>query len=189
MKRYLILLLSVALFAACNDTKETDDHKTPKQTISLNAEAIEFDVDGDAFAGVSSITATSSADWRLVGDTSWCTPSVTKGVNGTTVTFTAAAVRKRIPIPVSGCWKSPNVSLRNTEVIAGITGCPMPSNGTCNKILKKIAGQYGIKTRLAYHVSRHTFSTLITLSQGVPIETVSKILGIPISRLPRFTPK
>ncbi len=54
---------------------------------------------------------------------------------------------------------------------------PMPSNGTCNKILKKIAGQCGIKTRLTYHVSRHTFSTLITLSQGVPIETVSKMLG------------
>lgn len=54
---------------------------------------------------------------------------------------------------------------------------PVPSNSACNSILKKIAKQCGVKTRLSYHVSRHTFSTLITLSQGVPIETVSKMLG------------
>jgi len=54
---------------------------------------------------------------------------------------------------------------------------PVPSNSSCNNILKKIAKQCGIKTRLTYHVSRHTFSTTLTLSQGVPIETVSKMLG------------
>lgn len=54
---------------------------------------------------------------------------------------------------------------------------PVPSNGTCNKILKKIAEQCGIKTRLSYHVSRHTFGTLLTISQGVPIETVSRMMG------------
>jgi integrase len=54
---------------------------------------------------------------------------------------------------------------------------PVPSNSSCNNILKKIAKQCGIKTRLTYHVSRHTFGTLLTISQGVPIETVSKILG------------
>lgn len=54
---------------------------------------------------------------------------------------------------------------------------PVPSNGRCNAILKQIAEQCGIKTRLSYHVSRHTFSTTVTLSQGVPIETVSKMLG------------
>ena len=53
----------------------------------------------------------------------------------------------------------------------------MPSNSSCNAILKKIAKQCGIKTKLTYHVGRHTFSTLLTLSQGVPIETVSKMLG------------
>lgn len=54
---------------------------------------------------------------------------------------------------------------------------PMPSNSGCNAILKKIGKQCGIKTKLTYHVGRHTFSTLLTLSQGVPIETVSKMLG------------
>lgn len=54
---------------------------------------------------------------------------------------------------------------------------PVPSNSCCNTILKKIAKQCGIKTRLSYHVSRHTMATTITLSQGVSIETVSKMLG------------
>lgn len=35
----------------------------------------------------------------------------------------------------------------------------------------------GIKGELSYHVSRHSFASLITLEQGVPIETVSQMLG------------
>ena len=54
---------------------------------------------------------------------------------------------------------------------------PVPSNGSCNKKLKEIGLQCGIKTRLTYHVARHTAATLIFLSQGVPIETVSRLLG------------
>lgn len=54
---------------------------------------------------------------------------------------------------------------------------PVPSNSACNNILKQIAKQCGIKTRLTYHVSRHTFGTLLTISQGVPIETVSRMMG------------
>jgi integrase len=54
---------------------------------------------------------------------------------------------------------------------------PVPSNNTCNKALKNIAEQCGIKTRLTYHVARHTFGTLLTISQGVPIETVSRMMG------------
>lgn len=54
---------------------------------------------------------------------------------------------------------------------------PVPSNTSCNNILKKIAKQCGIKTRLTYHLARHTFGTLLTISQGVPIETVSRMMG------------
>ena len=35
----------------------------------------------------------------------------------------------------------------------------------------------GIKGPLTYHMGRNSFSTLITLENGVPIETVSKMLG------------
>ena len=35
----------------------------------------------------------------------------------------------------------------------------------------------GIKGALSFHMGRHSFSSLITLEAGVPIETVSKMLG------------
>lgn len=52
----------------------------------------------------------------------------------------------------------------------------MPSNTTCNKILKGIVRQCGFKTRLSTHVARHTNATTALLSNGVPIETVSRLL-------------
>ncbi|MDA6987326.1 site-specific integrase, partial [Escherichia coli] len=51
---------------------------------------------------------------------------------------------------------------------------PVPSNGSCNKILKDIGRQCGFKVRLTYHVARHTNATTVLLSHGVPIETVSR---------------
>jgi site-specific recombinase XerD len=46
-----------------------------------------------------------------------------------------------------------------------------------NAYLKEIADCCGITKRLTFHIARHTFATTITLSNGVPIETVSKMLG------------
>jgi site-specific recombinase XerD len=46
-----------------------------------------------------------------------------------------------------------------------------------NSYLKEIADSCGIKKNLTFHVARHTFATTITLNNGVPIETVSKMLG------------
>jgi site-specific recombinase XerD len=46
-----------------------------------------------------------------------------------------------------------------------------------NAYLKEIADLSGIRKKLTYHLARHTFATTITLSNGVPIETVSKMLG------------
>ena len=54
---------------------------------------------------------------------------------------------------------------------------PVPSNGSCNKILKEIGRQCGFKVRLTYHVARHSAATTVLLSNGVPIETVSRLLG------------
>ena len=47
---------------------------------------------------------------------------------------------------------------------------------TINKRIKKVAAMCGIKKRISYHVSRHSFAVL-SLEYGMPIETVSKILG------------
>ena len=46
-----------------------------------------------------------------------------------------------------------------------------------NAYLKEIADLCGIQKHLTFHIARHTFATTVTLSNGVPIETVSKILG------------
>ena len=45
-----------------------------------------------------------------------------------------------------------------------------------NAYLKEIADLCGINKDLTYHIARHTFATTITLSNGVPIESVSKML-------------
>lgn len=54
---------------------------------------------------------------------------------------------------------------------------PVISNQKLNAYLKEIADVCGIKKVLTIHIARHTFATTVTLSNGVPIETVSKLLG------------
>jgi site-specific recombinase XerD len=54
---------------------------------------------------------------------------------------------------------------------------PVLSNQKMNDYLKIIADQCLITKTLTFHIARHTFATTITLSNGVPIETVSKMLG------------
>lgn len=44
-------------------------------------------------------------------------------------------------------------------------------------VLKKIAEICGIDKNFTFHLARHTFATTVTLSNGVPIESVSKMLG------------
>ena len=46
-----------------------------------------------------------------------------------------------------------------------------------NAYLKEIATLCGINKELTYHIARHTFATTVTLLNGVPIESVSKMLG------------
>ncbi|WP_291122679.1 site-specific integrase [Empedobacter sp. UBA7620] len=54
---------------------------------------------------------------------------------------------------------------------------PVFSNQKMNVYLKEIAAIAGINKELTFHCARHTFATTVTLSNGVPIESVSKMLG------------
>jgi site-specific recombinase XerD len=54
---------------------------------------------------------------------------------------------------------------------------PVLSNQRMNSYLKEISIICGVKRRITFHIARHTFATTITLGNGVPIETVSKMLG------------
>lgn len=61
--------------------------------------------------------------------------------------------------------------------IGGVRLLPVQSNQKINANLKLMARACGITKRVTFHVARHTFATTITLSNGMPIETVSKLLG------------
>ena len=54
---------------------------------------------------------------------------------------------------------------------------PVLSNQKTNAYLKEIADICGIEKNLTFHLARHTFATTMTLGKGVPIESVSKMLG------------
>ncbi|MBW8244033.1 site-specific integrase [Muricauda oceani] len=54
---------------------------------------------------------------------------------------------------------------------------PVYSNQKVNYYLKEICKACGINKKVTFHTARHTFATTVTLSNGVPIETVSKMLG------------
>jgi len=54
---------------------------------------------------------------------------------------------------------------------------PILSNQKMNSYLKEIADACDINKELTFHIARHTFATTVTLSNGVPIESVSKMLG------------
>ncbi|WP_345006714.1 site-specific integrase [Snuella lapsa] len=54
---------------------------------------------------------------------------------------------------------------------------PLCSNQKANKYLREIVDDCKINKKITFHVARHTFATTVMLSNGVPIETVSKLLG------------
>lgn len=54
---------------------------------------------------------------------------------------------------------------------------PVNSNQRYNAYLKEIADICGINKKITSHIARHTFATTVTLANGVPIETVSSMLG------------
>ncbi len=59
-----------------------------------------------------------------------------------------------------------------------ITGTLLPViiNEKLNGYLKEVARYVGVKKNIAFHMSRHTIDSKVILSNGIPIETVSKLL-------------
>ena len=75
----------------------------------------------------------------------------------------------KIPLSIIEKYKAEN--------LPGGTLLPVLSNQKTNCYLKEIGDLCGIDKNLTFHLARHTFATTTTLSKGVPIETVSKMLG------------
>ena len=63
------------------------------------------------------------------------------------------------------------------QALAEGKALPTLSNQKLNSYLKEIADMCDITKPLTFHIARHTFATTVTLTNGVPIETVSKLLG------------
>lgn len=57
------------------------------------------------------------------------------------------------------------------------TVLPVLSNQKMNEYLKEITTLCELETDITFHTARHTFATTVTLNNGVPLETVSKMLG------------
>lgn len=66
---------------------------------------------------------------------------------------------------------------------------PVSSNQKMNKYLVEIAALAVVAKILGDRIAKRTFATTVTLMNGVPIESVSKMLAIPTSALPSFMPK
>lgn len=101
------------------------------------------------------------------------------GIDGGNWIFTHRQKTKtKVKIPLLGKAEVLVNKYKNHPMTV-ITGTLFPkiTNEKLNAYLKDVAFVCGIKKNLTFHMARHTFATTITLSNGVPIETVSKLLG------------
>lgn len=101
------------------------------------------------------------------------------GIDGDNWIFTHRQKTKtKVKIPLLGkAQEIINKYKNHPMTIVSDTLLPKITNEKLNAYLKDVAFVCGIKKNLTFHMARHTFATTITLSNGVPIETVSKLLG------------
>lgn len=90
--------------------------------------------------------------------------------------------RKKTQIPVNIPLLKPALAIMEKfqakeDAAKWDTLFPRISNQEVNRSLKLIGEICEIKKRLTFHLARHTFATTVTLLNGVPIETISKLLG------------
>lgn len=89
--------------------------------------------------------------------------------------------RAKTDIPVNVPLLRPAQAILEKFIGADFSQCgtifPKVSNQEMNRSLKMIAEICGIQKYLTFHLARHTFATTVTLMNGVPIETISKMLG------------
>ena len=73
----------------------------------------------------------------------------------------------------------PQLIIKKYQGMKELNGKLLPTltNSCSNLYLKEVAVRCGINKTLTFHLARHTFATTVTLSNGVPIESVAKMLG------------
>ena len=105
--------------------------------------------------------------------------NILKGIDGNDWIFTNRQ-KTKTPVKIPLLHKAKNLieKYKNHPMTQiSETLFPVITNEKLNLYLKEIADACGITKNLTFHMARHTFATTVTLSNGVPIETVSKLLG------------
>jgi len=77
----------------------------------------------------------------------------------------------QVPIIILKKYENDPICLLDQKLL------PVGSNQKFNAYLKEIADLCDIKKNLSTHTARHTFATTVTLTHGVSMEAVSKMLG------------
>ena len=104
---------------------------------------------------------------------------IVTGIDGDEWIF-ARRVKSKVSVKIPLLDKAKEVLVMYSDAFYGKKKnlvLPVYSNQKCNKYLKKIVARCKIEKNISFHVARHTFATTVTLANGVPIETVSKLLG------------
>ena len=113
-------------------------------------------------------------------DTITLTPAqIIKGIDGEKWLITQRT-KTKTPVKVPLLPKATEIIEKyrtNPKCLAEGSLLPNLSNQRLNGYLKEIADLCGFQKNLTFHLARHTFATTVTLSNGVPIESVSKMLG------------
>lgn len=105
--------------------------------------------------------------------------NVVTGIDGEKWIFTKrekTSTKSNIPLlpkalEIASKYQMDPVCISNNRLL------PVISNQKINAYLKEIATLTEIKKTLTFHLARHTFATTVTLTNGVPIESVSEMLG------------
>ncbi|UJH92093.1 site-specific integrase [Antarcticibacterium sp. 1MA-6-2] len=106
------------------------------------------------------------------------TDQIVKGIDGKDWIYTKREkTQQSVKIPLLECAKDIIKKYQEQVFKEAKKVFPVISNQKINKYLKDIIDSIGIRKKITFHSARHTFATVITLSNGVPIETVSKLLG------------
>lgn len=105
--------------------------------------------------------------------------NITTGIDGKLwITFNRQKTNCRCMIPIlEPVRKILDRYHAVTNYIPGHPLLPITTNQQCNRDLKRIAAKARIKKNITFHLARHTFATTITLSNNIPIETVSTMMG------------
>jgi site-specific recombinase XerD len=105
--------------------------------------------------------------------------NITIGIDGDYwISTSRQKTNERVRVPIlPKAWEMIEKYKTHPRSMQKGTIFPFISNQKLNSYLKEIADLCGIEKNLTFHLARHTFATTVTLTNGVPIETVSKMLG------------